>query len=358
MKIFFDARMIEHPGIGRYIKCLLSELKKREHLELHILGNKNLIEKHLGKNNTVIDFTYPIYSTQEQIGFLYLKKTIGQNILHVPHYNIPVLAKFNLVATIHDLIHIVYPQGSSKKFASLYMKLMVERVLKSAKRVICVSHSTKNTVEKIYGQKGLNVHVIHEGIGQHFSKIEDKHYLHEVKKKYKLPEKFILYVGSIRKHKNIKMLLKSFEQLRKRIPDIWLVIVGKLSHPLDLKKENVLYVGEVPDDRELAGIYNLSSVFCNLSLHEGFGLTILEAQQCGLGVVCSNIDPHLEIGGDGICAVHPTSIDQIVEALHNVLTDEAFRQILVQKGLKNIYRFDWKTTADKTIAIYEKLLMD
>ena len=358
MKIFFDARMIEHPGIGRYIKCLLSELKKRESIELHILGNRGLIEKHLGVNNTVIDFTYPIYSTQEQIGFLYLKKIIGQNILHVPHYNIPVLAKFNLVATIHDLIHIVYPQGSSKRFASVYMKLMVERVLKSAKRVICVSHSTKKTVEKIYGQKRLNVDVVHEGVGQHFCQIEDKHYLNEVKKKYKLPEKFILYVGSIRKHKNIKMLLESFAQLRKKIPDVWLVIVGKLSHPIDLQKENVLYIEEVPDDRELAAIYNISSILCNLSLHEGFGLTILEAQQCGLGVVCSNIDPHLEIGGDGICAVSPTSSEQIVNALHGILTDNVLRKDLIQKGLKNINRFDWKTTADKTIAIYKELLLD
>ena len=152
------------------------------------------IEKHLGKHERIIDFPHPIYSTQEQIGFLYLKKTIGSNVLHVPHYNIPVLAKFNLVATIFDLTHIVYPQGSSKRFASVYMKFMVERVLKLAKKIICISHSTKRTIEKVYGQNNLNINVIHAGIEGSFSQIADTDYLAKVKEKYKLPDKFILYV--------------------------------------------------------------------------------------------------------------------------------------------------------------------
>jgi glycosyltransferase involved in cell wall biosynthesis len=177
-----------------------------------------------------------------------------------------------------------------------------------------------------------------------------------VKTKYKLPDKFILYVGSIRRHKNIKMLLEAFSELRKKIPELWLVVIGKQSHHFDFSEENVLYVEEVPDDKELAGIYNMCSVFCNLSLYEGFGLTILEAQQCGASVICSNIDPHLEIGGEGICAVSPTSVVQIVEALHNVLTDDTFRKSLIQKGLENIYRFDWKNSVDKTVAIYNDLL--
>ena len=182
MKVFFDARMIEHPGIGRYIRCLLKELKKKNNLELIILGNKDLIKKYLEIKENVINFNYPIYSTQEQLGFLQIKKTIGSNILHIPHYNIPVLANFKLVATIHDLIHIVYPQGASKKFASVYMKLMVERVLKKAKKVICVSNSTKDSLLKIYGERKHNINVIYEGIEGNFSQIEDTTYLFRIRK--------------------------------------------------------------------------------------------------------------------------------------------------------------------------------
>jgi len=349
--------MIEHPGIGRYIKCLLAEFKKRKELNLHLLGNKTLIEKYLGINENIIDFNYPIYSMQEQLGFVRLKKTIGSSILHIPHYNIPALANFKLVVTIHDLIHIVYPQGASKKFASVYMKLMIERVLKKAQKIICVSNSTKNSLEKIYGEKNLNVNVIHEGIEENFLQIKDAVYLSAIKEKYKLPQKFILYVGSLRKHKNIKMLLESFSKVRERMPDVWLVIAGRLSHHFDLNKKNILYVGEVPEDRDLAAIYNLSHVFCNLSLYEGFGLTVLEAQQCGIPVICSDIAPHLEIGGNAVLAVSVQAIDRIADALYNVLTDNNLRNTLIQKGFENIYRFNWADTANKTIAIYKELLI-
>lgn len=355
MKVFFDARMIEHPGIGRYIKCLLSEFKRNSALELNLLGNRGKIKKYLDIDKDIIDFNYPIYSTQEQFGFVGLKKKIGSNILHVPHYNIPVLAKFNLAVTLHDLIHIIYPQGASKRFAFTYMKFMVDRVLRLSGRVICVSESTRNSLEKIYGKKCSNVSVIHEGIDEKFCR-QDKIFLSQVKEKYKLPDKFILYVGSIRRHKNIEMLLEAFAELRRKYPEIWLVIVGRKSHHFDFEKENVLYIGEVPDDKELVGIYNMASVFCNLSLHEGFGLTLLEAQQCGVSVVCSNIDPHLEIGGDSIYAVLPTSIDHIRDALYNVLTDEGLRSSLIEKGFKNINRFNWQITANKTIDIYKQLL--
>jgi len=358
MKIFFDTRMIEHPGIGRYIRCLLAEFKKRKELNLNLLGSKASIKKYLNLQENIIDFNYPIYSTQEQLGFLKLRKLIGSDILHIPHYNIPVLTNFRLVTTIHDLIHIVYPQGASKKFASVYMKLMVERVLKKSKKIICVSNSTKESLEKIYGGKGFNINVIYEGIEGNFSQIEDTTYLFKMKEKYRLPHKFILYVGSLRRHKNIKMLLDAFSKLRERLPDASLVIVGRLSHHFDLKKENVLYIGEVPDDKELAAIYNLASVFCNLSLYEGFGLTVLEAQQCGTPVVCSNIAPHLEIGGNGVLSVPVQTIDHIVDALYNILANDNLRNTLIQKGFENIYRFNWKDTADRTIAIYKELSPD
>lgn len=353
MKVFFDARMIGHPGIGRYIRCLLSEFKKVKDFELNLLGERKIIEGYPDINGNIVDFSYPIYSMQEQIGFLRLKKTLGSSILHIPHYNIPVLAKFNLVVTIHDLIHIVYPHGASKKFASIYMKVMIERALKRAEKVICVSNTTRKSLEEIYGLKNLNIDVIYEGVEKSFFPIKDKHYLLQIKEKYKLPDKFILYVGSIRRHKNIDMLLKVLSQLKNKMPDIYLVLVGRFSHALDLNQKNVLYLGEIPQDQELAAIYNLDACFCNFSFHEGFGLTILEAQKCGIPVVCSNIATHTETGGEGILAVNPTDVDQIEEVLYNVLTNNILRENLINKGLTNVERFSWSLAAEKTIEIYK-----
>lgn len=334
---------------------MLEQLQKIDDLQLHILGDKKTIEEELGKDTEIIEFAYPVYSTQEQVGFLHLKKIVGNNILHIPHYNIPILCKFNLVVTIHDLIHLIYPKGASKRFASVYMRLMIERALSRAKRVISVSHTTRDYLEKIYGLKNTNIEVVYEGADEKFCKINDTTYLRAIKEKYKLPDRFILYVGSIRRHKNIGTLIKSFTALSKKISDIWLVMVGKLANKFDLKKERVLYLGEVAADRDLVGIYNLASCFCNLSLFEGFGLTILEAQAVGIPVVCSGIPAHLEIGGGGVSIVSPHNLDQICTTLYNVLTNSDLRESLIDKGRNNVKRFDCKKSAQRTFEIYKEV---
>lgn len=373
-RVYFDARMIDHPGIGRYIRCLLPLIAKDAGLELQILGQREKIKRFLGIENNVVDFDYPIYSIQEQVGFLKLKKIIKNDILHTPHYNIPVLARFNLVVTIHDVIHIVYPEGASGRLAPLYMEFMVKRILKSARAVICVSQATRDVIEERFTQKkgdspeqGLRLglgraeeqspffHVIYEGVDKVFTKMDDLAYLKSVKEKYKLPDRFLLYVGSIRKHKNIGALLGAFSSFKKRAPEARLIMVGRHSQDIDIKRNGVAYLGEIESDKELAAIYNLASCLFNLSLYEGFGLTILEAQRCGLPVLCSIIPVHKEIGGEAIAAVNPSYIDQIDENLYNVLFNNAIRESLISKGLENAKRFDWQSTAKNTINIYRKI---
>ncbi len=371
-KIYFDARMIDHPGIGRYIKCLLPFLVEDKELDLHVLGNKEKIKKFLGIESGVINFDYPIYSLQEQFGFIKLKKIVKNNILHVPHYNIPVLAKFNLVVTIHDLIHILYPAGASGRLAPLYMKFMMSRIVKTAKGIICVSGSTKKSIEKMFQKKwdspnqcdigvmgqslffpGATMEVIYEGVDKAFGKINDATYLKSIKDKYKLPDKFILYVGSIRRHKNISTLLSVFGCFRKKNADVNLVMVGRYGQDIDITKDGVIYLGEIESDKELAAIYNLASCLFNLSLYEGFGLTILEAQACGLPVVCSDIPVHREIGGEGILPVKASYIDQIDENLYNVMFNNNIRDTLIAKGLENTKRFNWPDTAKRTLELYK-----
>ena len=117
---------------------------------------------------------------------------------------------------------------------------------------------------------------------------------------------------------------------------------------------NIVKTGFV-EESELAAIYNLASCLFNLSLYEGFGLTILEAQRCGLPVVCSDIPVHKEIGGEAIAAINPSYIDQIDENLYNVLFNNTTRESLISKGLENTKRFDWQSTAKNTINTYRKI---
>jgi len=355
MKVYFDARMIDHPGIGRYIRCLLPFIAKDKEIDLHILGNREKIKRFLGIDKNVVDFDYPIYSMQEQIGFLKIRKIVGNNILHVPHYNIPVLAKFNLVATVHDLIHIAYPEGASGRLAPVYMRFMMKRILKSAKAVICVSQATKSEIENRFHQKKINMEVIYEGVDEVFGRIEDKNYLDQIRKKYNLPDKFLLYVGSIRRHKNIKVLLNAFGDFRRKNAGVSLVMVGRSSQGIDTIGEGVIYLGELASDKELAAIYNLASCLFNLSLYEGFGLTILEAQKCGLPIVCSDIPVHREIGGKGALFAEPSYVDQVYGNLYNVMFNSETRRTLISDGLENVKKFDWAATARQTLDLYRKI---
>jgi len=366
--------MIDHPGIGRYMRCLLPLIAEDRSVDLCLLGNREKIKKFLPFQEKIIDFDYPIYSIQEQVGYLKLKREIASSppsaaprndvILHIPHYNIPVLAKFNLVATIHDIIHITYPEGASGRLAPMYMKFMIKRILKTARAVICVSQATKDEIEKRFFNKGTSplqgqvplFSVIHEGVDKVFGKITDLEYLGRVRDKYKLPDRFLLYVGSIRRHKNISALLDSFSQFKKRMPEAQLIMVGRLSQDIDIKRDGIIYLGEVESDESLAAIYNLASCLFNLSLYEGFGLTILEAQKCGLPVVCSDIAVHREIGGaEAIAAVKASYIDQVCDNLYNVLSNKDIREGLILKGFKNTDRFDWHKTALNTIDLYRKI---
>lgn len=353
MKVFFDCRMITHPGIGRYIKCLLPQLARSNEVELCLLGNSAKIKAELGGiRGEIIDFDYPIYSLQEQFGFFKLRKAVDNNILHVPHYNVPLKGNFKLVATIHDLIHILYPRGASNLLAPLYMRSMLRKCAQRAKRIICVSYETKRLLRATLSPE-LPAEVIYEGVDNRFGANNDPAFLEQLSKKYSLPKNFILYVGSIRKHKNISGLLQVFSELRKKRKDIFLVIVGRLSQKLEVKGEGVIFLGEVMDDLELAGIYNLAYVFCNLSLHEGFGLTIVEAQASLLPVICSKIPVHLEIGGAGIAAVDPTDVEQAMATIEKILDNHTLRQELVHKGLENVKRFSWEKTAQETLKVYK-----
>ena len=397
MKVYFDARMIDHPGIGRYIRCLLPLIAEDGSVDLYLLGNREKIKKFLPFQTKVIDFDYPIYSFQEQMGFLKLKGMIGNDrdkkrnnkdrkrndrdkkgnyILHIPHYNIPILARFNLIVTVHDLIHITYPEGASGRLAPVYMKFMMSRILRTAKAVICVSQATKDEIGKIgidkdeigkdkdeigkdkdeIGKNKDRIRVIYEGVDKVFGKITDLAYLKSIKEKYGLPDKFLLYVGSIRRHKNIEVLLDSFSQFKKKVPEARLVMVGRHSQDIDINRNGVTYLGEIESDKELAAIYNLASCLFNLSLYEGFGLTILEAQKCGLPVVCSDITVHKEIGGEGITAVKASYVDQVCDSLYNILSNKSMRESLIPRGLKNADRFDWRKTAQKTIDLYRRII--
>ena len=360
MKIGFDARMISHPGIGRYIGELLTSMilfSKKD--EFVLFGRKNELKQFSNNNIKITEWDKPIYSLGEQMYTPYGKEKV--DLLHIPHFNVPVFHKTKFVVTIHDLIYLLRPDSVPSKKAYYYAKIMIGYALKYSQKVITVSESTKEELMRIFGKKyEPKIEVVYEAASSKFGKIFDERSLDSVRIKYKLPEKFILYLGSIKPHKNVESLIKAYLLLREKGITHKLVLAGKWDKKQDSLKKylddgNIKYVGEI-DDEDVPVLYNLAQVLVHVSLMEGFGLTSIEAMQSETPIVVSNVSAISEIVGRGANLVDPEDIGQIADTVYNVLANEKFRNQTIEYGIKRAQNFSWEKTAKETMKIYSNIM--
>ncbi|MEW6407150.1 MAG: glycosyltransferase family 1 protein [Patescibacteria group bacterium] len=352
MRVGIDCRMITHPGIGTYIKGLLDEFSKTSK-NFVIFGDKSDLKTYAGFQ--IVEFKSPIYSLSEQLTGPSIFKNL--DLLHVPHFNIPLNYKGKLVVTIHDIIYLFGNKFLPRNF---YANFMIKNCLCRANKIIVVSRNTKNDLKKYFPDSETSkIEIIYEASRPVFCKINNQEILTQTKNKYNLPNKFILYVGSIREHKNLKTLINAYMRIKNRVDEA-LILVGRLDKRekqiLNLiKKNNIIYVGEVPE-KDLVSIYNLASLFVMPSLYEGFGLPILEAMSCGVPVVSSRAASLPEVVGDAGMLVNPKNSEAFSEAIYSILCNNQLRDNLIKLGFEQVKKFSWRTCAEKTLEVYNNAL--
>ncbi|MBD3379391.1 MAG: glycosyltransferase [Candidatus Omnitrophica bacterium] len=356
MRIGFDARMIGHPGIGRYIRCLIEGiLEISEGEELVLFGDPDKLR--VFKGAEAVEWKAPIYSVREQYGSPYGKA--GIDILHVPHFNIPIKYKGKLVVTVHDLIYLLFPRAVSNPAARWYAGFMFSRIARRADAVIAVSEHTKSDMARLFGAENAErIRVIHEAVSADFRKIENEEEIKELRVRYDINKPFILYVGSVKPHKNVVTLLEVFNRIRAYGLDIQLVIAGRWDTKenrirKEVEKENVKYLGEVPSE-DLHGLYSAARALVHLSLYEGFGLTVLEAMKCGTPAVVSSTSSLPEVAGEAALTVNPLNIGQITDTVYNVLINNTLRDGMVEAGYRRVKEFSWRKAAAETLALYKE----
>ena len=285
------------------------------------------------------------------------------NIFHATDHLLPRLSSIKGVFTLHDLIFLFHPQ-THKPLNRWFLTLMMPRFLRVADAVIAVSECTKRDAVRYYGIPEEKIIVIYEGVNPRFRPAGPET-VAAVRQKYGLPERFILYVGTIEPRKNLTTLLEAFHHLTTLQPcDLRLVIVGKRGwlyegffrrlRELGLE-ERVHFTGYVPDE-DLPALYSAADLFVFPSLYEGFGLPVLEAMACGTPVVCSNTSSLPEVAGDAALLVPPTDVRGLAEAMARVLTDETLRGAMRAKGLARAGEFSWVRTAGETLRIYQTVV--
>ena len=303
--------------------------------------------------------------------FFIQQKLIGKapkieemDIFFGPNYRGIFKESMRTVITIHDMVHKYFPEtigGENLK----YLTNKLPNIAKKAHCVITDSESTKNDIIKLLNVPEEKVKVIYLGVDGVFKPLIDTKALASVKKRYGLPEKFILFLGTIEPRKNIQGLMKAYAKLCEETSfNHDLVLAGDIQWKSgglknlikDLRfVDRVRFIGYV-DETDLANLYNLADIFVYPSFYEGFGLPIIEAMACGVPVVTSNTSSLPEIAGNAAVLIDPHSIDDLAQGIKRVLSDNELRQNLIRSGLERAKLFTWEKCAREIMKVFKELL--
>jgi glycosyltransferase involved in cell wall biosynthesis len=251
----------------------------------------------------------------------------------------------------------------------LYARFMLKRAVSLSDLVITDSHFSKREIQERLGVDEGRVRIISIGIDRdHFRTVKDAEARDRVRAKYGLPERYLLFVGNVKPHKNVVSLVRAFERLMGDADrKIGLVIVGQregfitgdrnlsiLLEGNDRLNRAVRFTGRVQAE-ELPVLYSMADLFVFPSLYEGFGMPPLEAMACGCPVAASNAASIPEVCGDAVRYFDPLDSDALAGLIAELLDDEAARSELVRRGFRRVSRFSWEESARAHSALLRKV---
>ncbi|MFA5166936.1 MAG: glycosyltransferase family 1 protein [Candidatus Omnitrophota bacterium] len=361
-RVGLDIRMLQNSGIGTYLRGLLSGLRTLGlDRDLALFGPKPAETRpgHI--------FSAPIYSIREQLQYPALLRQC--RLWHAPHYNIPLWkGKTKLVVTIHDIIHWIFRKQFLSPAQIAYAGFMLKKAVTSADQIIAVSHHTQKDLITHFHAPEQKITVIHEGADETYREIpsgELQPAFEKIQAKYGIPHDFFLYVGLIKPHKNVLMLVRLFHKLKEQGKvRASLVLIGRKDRTYPPGYEalaalsstkDILYLPAI-DPRELKVFYSQALALVHPSLYEGFGLTLLEAMCSGTPVLTTNSSSIPEVVGDAALRVDATDEIAMMDALIRLDQDRSLRESLRLKGFERVKIFSWRETARKTTEVYEKAL--
>lgn len=366
MKIAFDLRRIGNPGIGRYMKGLAEAVIRAAPENDYLLIVPSGFRDEIGaerKNVRRVTSHAKCYSIREQIELPRLLVREKIDLLHSPHFNVPVFRPCRLVVTIHDVIYLECSQDLPSAIGKLYYRGMISAAVRFADRVITVSEFSRKDIIRHLKIAPEKIEVIYPGLDPGFG-CAPEDCTRAVRLKYGIAGKYILYTGIFRPRKNHAGLIRAFRHFLDRGEQAQLVIAGPLdgsaSELRQLVSEiglngKVVFTGFVKED-DLAALYSGARVYACPSLYEGFGFTVIEAMACGVPVVCSPFTSLPEVACDAALYADANSAQDFGHALWEAFRDASLRASLVERGLNNVRRFQWNSTATRVLEVYDSVL--
>ena len=371
LRIAIDARKIRDYGIGTYLRNLLRQLSRldseTEYVVLCYSADGPSFEE-LGQNFRTIPEKARPYSVGEQLRIPLDLRREKVDLFHAPHYVLPPLTPCKAVVTIHDCIHLRFPQYLPNRLGYAYARSSMWMATHRANRVLTVSEASKRDILRYFRVPERKIDVIYNAIDDRLGETPTPEEIERVRERYQLNAPYVLYAGNIKPHKNLERLIEAFHTLRQD-PDLGhvkLLIIGdEISKYATLRRavhryklhKYVRFFGFVPD-KTLAVLYRLARVFVFPSLYEGFGFPPLEAMASGTPVITSNVSSLPEVVGDAALLIDPLDPNEIAQAIRRVLMDSDLRDDLSQRGLRRVKEFSWERSVRRVREIYGEVMAE
>ena len=358
--IIIDARMYKMSGIGRYLQCLLPLLIPHINAKrIVILGNIIDLENENWTRDERVslrNFSAPIFSVSEQLAVLHGIYR-DADLLWTPQYNIPLFYRGRLLVTIHDVCQLVHPELLANDLQRWYSRRLLSAVAARAEAILCVSEFTASEVQRCLNIGRSRIVVTYPVIDESTNEADSL-----VREFQERP--YLLTVGNIKKHKNIKLLIAAFERVKDQIPHR-LIIVGKqdgfLNSETDLSSASTLLDGRVCftghiSEEALDSFYKHADALIFPSFYEGFGFPLAEAMWRGCPIACSNVSSLPEVADNAALLFDPFDLDDLARAVIRITSDKSLRLSLIERGLQRIEVLRNSGSVLKTSDLINRLL--
>jgi len=370
MTFCLDARTAtgHFPGIGRYVVNLAQAMAPLlgEDERLVLLRDPNRpspwdLTALRDERIQIVDLPLSPFSLRQQWTIPRLLRRLEADLYHSPYYLMPYRPGCPALLTVHDLIPLLFPRHSTRQ-ARLLFRWTTALALRAVRRTIAISEATRQDLLRHFPVSAEQVSVIPEAADPAFRPRPPAE-VAALRRKHGLPERYVLYLGSNKPHKNLVRLIEAWAFVRHHAPRTTLLIAGVWDprYPQPKRRAEglglgaaVRFLGPVAE-ADLPALYSGATAFVFPSLYEGFGLPVLEAMACGVPVACSQTSSLPEVGGDAVLAFDPTDVEAIGEALRCLLEDASLREHLRQRGLARAATFSWERTARETLALYRSV---
>lgn len=358
-------------GVSKYSENLLRYMDRADHANLHIhahINDPQFTLQNIDLQRTRLPLHNPLARIAwEQIALPLQLRQQRADLVHGLVNILPLPSPIPSVVTVHDLSFLRMPQ-MLPRFKAAYLARLCRASVNKANRVIAVSQQTADDLLHFFDCSVAKIDVIYNGIGEQFvpaqqraTPVQDDLISRE------LPDKFILYLGTLEPRKNLEVLIRGYAEWRAQSdadPEIKLVLAGAKGwfyeqifervRELHLT-DHVIFAGYVPD-KDLPRWYQAATCFVYPSLFEGFGIPVAEAMACGTPVLVSQAQSLLEVIGDAGISFETENAEDLAQKLGMLLADPHLRSEVAEKCLARAIQFTWSRAAEETLSVYKHIL--